>query len=333
MSQWKKMWRLVPLFAVMSLLLAGCGDPSQSALLPRGPYAQGQFDLMMLSIIIMVSVVVVVFLIYFYVIIRFRKRKGQTGVPKQVEGSHLLEVIWTVIPIILLVILAVPTINTTFKSSEDLRKDKDALLVKVTGHQFWWEFEYPTLGIHTAQDLVIPAGKKIAFELSSADVTHSFWVPSLGGKIDTNVGSGVNTLPLQADEPGIYRGKCAELCGDSHSLMDFKVIAKTDADFDAWVNKMKTPATVSADAQKGQDLFKQNCMSCHATDVKTGSFGPNLNGFASREKIAGILKHDDANLKAWIKDPQEEKVGNKMPKVPLKDNEIDEIVKYLNTLK
>ena len=301
--------------------------------MPRGSVASEQLFLIKLSIGIMGLVIVVVAALYFIAIIRFRKRKGQTGYPKQVEGSHKLEIIWTVIPILLLLILAVPTVYYTFLHSTDLRKDPDALQVKVTAHQYWWEFEYTDLGINTAQDLVIPQGKKIALELESADVTHSFWVPSLGGKLDANRGQ-VTTYYLETDEVDTFLGKCTELCGASHSLMDFKVISKSTADFDAWVEGKKKPVAVAAEAEKGKLLFDSNCLSCHAVEVDKGSFGPNLNNFANRVEIAGVLEHTDENLKEWIKDPTTLKMGNKMPafKDALQDDEINEIVKYLNSL-
>lgn len=324
----------MPLFAVLALLLTGCGDPTLSALDPKGPVANEQRNMMILSFAIMLVVLAAVFLIYIYVIIRFRQRKGQTGIPKQVEGSHVLEIIWTVVPIILLVILAVPTVYYTFKHSQDYTQDKDSLHVKVTGHQFWWQFEYPDQGINTAQDLYIPVGKRVAFELTTADVNHSFWVPSLGGKIDTNPGEkNVNVLYLQADEPGEYKGKCAELCGASHALMDFKVVAVSEAEFNQWVSKMTAPKTVSADAAKGEQVFKDNCLSCHAVNAAGAGLGPNLNGFANRTRIAGFLAHDDEKLKEWIDDPQSVKPGSKMPAVGLDEAQLNDVVKYLNSLK
>lgn len=319
----------------MTFLLTGCGSNTLSTLQPRGPVASEQLYLMKLSLFIMVFVVVVVFGIYLYVLVRYRQRKGQENtIPKQVEGNHVLEIIWTVIPILLLLVLAVPTVSYTFKHSTDYRKDKDAIHVKVTAHQFWWQFEYPDLGIATAQDLVIPQGKKIAFDLISADVNHAFWVPSLGGKIDTNPGI-TNTLYLEADEVDTFKGKCAELCGASHALMDFKVVAKSPADFDAWVQKMKAPVAVAADAQKGEALFKENCMSCHAVSTDGLGMGPNLNGFAERSMLAGILEHTQDNAKKWITNPQAVKPGNKMPAFggTLDDGQINDIVNYLWSLK
>ncbi|MBP1992444.1 cytochrome c oxidase subunit II [Paenibacillus eucommiae] len=338
MNRLKKNWRLIPLFAVLTFLLTGCGNPTISALVPKGPVASEQFDLMKLSLFIMALVVVVVFAIYVFVLIRFRARKGQTGVPKQVEGNHVLEIIWTVIPILLLLVLAVPTVAYTFKHSTDYRQDPDALQVKVTAYQFWWQFEYPDLGIVTAQDLVIPTDKKIAFELISADVNHSFWVPSLGGKIDTNPGM-ANVFYLEASEIALFQGKCAELCGASHALMDFKVNSKSPDDFNAWVESMKAPTAIPANAQAGEQLFKDNCMSCHAVDVSGLGLGPNLNGFADRSMLAGVLEHTPENMELWIKDPLEQKPGNKMPAFgkeaggPLDDNQIKDIVQYLESLK
>lgn len=333
MNRWQNLWRYIPLFGLMMLLLTGCGDDTISALKPRGPVARDQLFLMKLSLGIMVLVVIVVFAIYIYVLVRFRKKKGDKDIiPKQVEGSHTLEIIWTVVPIILLLILAVPTVSYTVKLAEDHSQDKDAIHVKVTAHQFWWQFEYPDLGIATAQDLVIPTNKTIAFELVSADVIHSFWVPSLGGKQDTNVGQ-TNKFYLRADEVDTFKGKCAELCGASHALMDFKVVSKSEADFNKWVDKMKTPAVISADAKNGEQVFKENCLSCHAVNAQGLGFGPNLNGFASRELVAGILPHNDDSIRQWVKDPQSVKPGNKMPQIPLKDDQINDVIKYLNSLK
>jgi cytochrome c oxidase subunit 2 len=327
------MWRLAPLIGVLAFILTGCGDPTLSALTPKGPVARDQMFLMILSLSVMIFVFVVVMAIYIYVLVRYRRRKGDNKIPKQVEGNHKLEILWTVIPIILLIIIAVPSITQTFDQARDMRKEKDAIHVNVIGHQFWWQFEYPDLGITTAQDLVIPTGKYVSFDVVSADTNHSFWIPVLGGKIDANRGIH-NVFYLKSDEVGIFKGKCAELCGASHALMDFKVNSMSPTEFDAWVNKMKAPpAAVPATAAKGEQIFKDNCMSCHATGVNDKSFGPNLNGFASRTLIAGILEHNDANLKRWINDPLAEKPGATMPKVGLNDDQLNEVIKYLDTLK
>jgi cytochrome c oxidase subunit 2 len=332
MKSWQT-WRQLFLFALLTLVLSGCGIQELSALRPQGPVAKMQFDLMKLSSTIMIGVFTVVILIFTYVLIRYRKRPGQEGIPKQVEGSHTLEILWTVIPFLLLIVMAVPTVTTGFTLSKEY-DNKEALQVKVTAHQFWWEFEYPDLGVATAQDLVIPAGKKVQFEVTSADVMHAFWIPALGGKIDTNPGLD-NKIWLQADKPGTYYGKCAELCGASHALMDFKVEALPQEEFDAWAKKMKTvqaqPAAASSAAQ-GQEIFKKSCMGCHAVAGEGGKLGPNLTNFADRIRVAGILKNNPENLAKWLKDPQQVKPGNNMPNLNLSDDQVNALVEYLSTL-
>ncbi|WP_028544731.1 cytochrome c oxidase subunit II [Paenibacillus taiwanensis] len=344
MKRWHAVKRLLPLFAGLVLLLSACGRADLSALNPQGPVAEKQFGLMQLSIIIMTLVVIVVFAICFYVVVRYRRKPGQNDIPKQVEGSHKLEIIWTVIPIILLIILAVPTLKYVFAFAEDYSKDKEAVKVNVTSHQYWWEFEYPELGVRTAQDLVIPVGKKIAINLKTQDVLHSFWVPALAGKMDTNPEGNKNKMFFETAKENVYRGKCAELCGPSHAFMDFKVKAVSEATFTAWVSEMKAePKPFVGDAAVGEK-FKTSCLSCHAVE-NAGSLGPNLKGIGARESVGGILLNRDnadeaidqgkleKNLHDWIADPDKLKPGNKMHKIPLTDTELDQIVDYLANYK
>lgn len=334
MNRWPVMKRLLPLLAGLMLLLTACGREDLSTLNPQGPVAEKQFELMKLSIGIMALVVVVVFIICIYVLIRFRRRKGDKSVPKQVEGNHKLEIIWTVIPLVLLLILGVPTIQNVFGFAKDYSKDKNAVQVKVTAHQYWWEFEYTDYGITTAQDLIVPTDKKISFELAAADVKHSFWIPSIGGKMDTNPGS-TNRMYLEFPNEGVFRGKCAELCGPSHALMDFKAKAVSPEAFDRWVAAMKAPAAMPADAELAEK-FTSQCLSCHAVGENGGNSAPNLTGVGGRETVGGILYNDEAgveqNLKDWITDPQKYKKGAMMPGAEdtgLTPEEIAGIAKYL----
>lgn len=335
MKRWPVMKRLLPLMTGLVLLLTACGREDLSTLNPQGPVAEKQFELMKLSIGIMTLVVVVVFAICIYVLIRFRRKKGDKAIPKQVEGNHKLEVIWTVIPIILLLILGVPTIQNVFGFAKDYSKDKDAVQVKVTAHQYWWEFEYTDYGITTAQDLIVPTGKKISFELAAADVKHSFWIPAIGGKMDTNPGS-TNRMFLEFPKEGVFRGKCAELCGPSHALMEFKAKAVSPESFDRWVTAMKAPAVMPADAELAEK-FTAQCLSCHAVGENGGNSAPNLTGLGSRETVAGILFNDEGggieqHLKDWITDPQKVKKGAMMPGAQdfdLTQEEIAGIAKYL----
>jgi len=334
-NRWMK--RLVPFMAMMLFLLTGCDYELAGVLSPKGPVADRQLELILLSLGVMILVLIVVFVLFFTVIVRFRRKPGQDEIPEQIEGNHKLEVTWTVIPILLLTILAIPMVVVTFNLEDEAQafETEDALLIKVTGKQFWWEFEYPAQGIVTAQEVYIPVGEKVVFQLTASDVQHSFWVPELGGKKDTNVGNrNINYLYLEAEYPGVYKGKCAELCGQGHALMDFKVHAVERAEFDAWVKNMLTPATVTADVEKGAELFDNTCLTCHAVDPGQLSVGPNLNGFADRAYIGGFIENNADNLAQWIKDPLSMKPGVTMPgfQNSLTEEEINEIVKYLQSL-
>lgn len=328
----RRFWGIGLLISLV-MLLAGCsGDPSLSALDPKGSAGKIQLNLIYWSLALMTVVFVVVITIYIYVLIRYRKRKGQDRMPEQVHGSTKLEVIWTVIPIAALIALAIPTVRYTF----DLAKEppaKDTVIIDVTGHQYWWEFHYPQYGITTAQEAHIPVGKKTLFRIHGKDVLHSFWVPALGGKVDVVPGR-VNTLILDAEEARVYQGKCAELCGAGHALMDFKVFADKKADFDTWVQKMKEPAAVSTSAESnGEKIFRQNCLSCHA-GTNPQYKGPNLNKFATRSTIAGVLTHNEQNLKIWLNNPQAVKPGTYMPKIDyLNKDELNDLIKYLESRK
>ncbi len=338
MRSYLKTFRLVLLLLFIAVTSTSCALEA-SPLQPKGVQGKEQLFLMLLSLAIMILVVIVVYAIAVYVLIRFRARRGDTSIPKQVEGSYKLEMIWTIIPILLLAILAVPTISYSFKHDRDASNDPNALKIKVTGHQYWWEFSYPDLGVHTSQDLVIPVNTTLAFQLTSVDVNHSFWIPAIGGKKDMNAGQVTNFI-LEATEVGVYKGKCAELCGPSHALMDFKAVVLSDKDFKQWVANMKEPPTVPAELAAGEVLFKANCIQCHAINPDAQSpVAPHLNGFGDRTRIAGILPHDIDNLKAWIRDPQAIKPAANMPgfgegsATPLNEQQIDDLAKYLLQLK
>lgn len=332
MTKGLKNWRLFSLLAVMMVFLSGCGEEYLSVLKPSGPVGQQQLDLIIFATVIMTLVVVIVSVIYLLAFIKFRRsRVGENVIPKQVEGSHTLEVIWTVIPIILLIILAVPVVSATYKFANvaamdkvDEQGNKTALTVNVTAKLYWWEFEYPNQGITTAQELVVPTGEKVYFNLKAADVKHSFWIPAVGGKMDTNV-ENVNKFYLQFDKEsgnlnngeGVFYGKCAELCGPSHALMDFKVKALSPEAFDKWVAAMQATKGVTAaadSANPGEAKFAKSCIGCHAVSgtAPAGGLGPNLATFADRNRVAGILEHNQENLEAWIKNPEEFKPGNLM---------------------
>ncbi|GGE66596.1 cytochrome c oxidase subunit II [Priestia taiwanensis] len=342
-----KHWRLVSLVFFIALFLGGCGEKSQSTLLPQGEVAKMQYDLLMLSTWIMVGVVAVVTIIFLYVVVKFRRKKGQEDViPEQVEGNHKLEIIWTVIPIILLIILAVPTVRDTFTLADTRPIDgeeipEDTVVVSAVAKLYWWEFEYQTpdgKNVVTAQDLVIPTGERVYIKLKGGDIKHSFWVPSLAGKMDTNTDN-ENKMYLQADNVGTYRGFCAEFCGPSHALMQFQVKAVEPAEFDQWFEKMKTTKSVATTdlAKQGEEIFNKSCIGCHAVDANGPATGvaPNLSNFGDRDKVAGILDNTHDNVEKWLKDPDSIKPGNKMSGTygDLSDHEINALAEYLKGLK
>ncbi|MBE3595950.1 MAG: cytochrome c oxidase subunit II [Hydrogenibacillus sp.] len=348
-----KKWNFVPIFTLLALALAGCGDPRVSALVPQGSNARESLYLIKLSAYIMFGVMAVVILLLAVVLIRFRAKKDDASIPKQVEGSNLLEFIWTSIPVLIITVLAVVTLNLTFSMAQDHSDDPNALKLEVIAHQYWWEFRYPDLGIVTAQDLYIPAGKKISVELYSADVIHSFWVPALTGKMDTNPGyikdgirQNVNRFSFDAETTGVFLGKCAELCGPSHPLMEFKVIALSEDEFNRWAERMKEPPAkaASAQVQAGEQVFQQNCMSCHAVDATDTANrpGPNLANIGNRLTIAGVLpagtdEERAESLKKWIEEPNRTKPQNDVPGTvvmpPFKDRlnaeQMDDLLRYL----
>ncbi|MDQ0206481.1 cytochrome c oxidase subunit II [Alkalicoccobacillus murimartini] len=325
---------------VMLLLMSGCfGNENLTALDPKGPQAQWIFNNMVLSLYIMAFVTLVVFAIFFYILAKFRRKEGDDEYPKQVHGSTVLEITWTVIPILLLLVLFVPTIMGTFEFAESQAPEdvEDAVYIDVTGHQYWWQFDYEE-GFTAGQEVYIPTGERVYFTLNAQDVIHSFWVPALGGKIDTVPGI-ENTLWLEATEPGTYMGKCAELCGPSHALMDFKLIALEREDYDQWVEDMVAKADVEqpedSSVQQGYEVFQESCISCHAVGGAGSASGPTLTNFADRKTIAGYLENTDEQLEAWIRNPDEFKQDNNMipfPEEDLSADEMDALIAYLRSL-
>lgn len=352
-------WRLFALMTALLVFLSGCGREEISTLIPAGKVARDQFNLLILSSIVMIFVIVVVSVIYVLAIVKFRRSKlGDDMIPEQVEGSAKLEFIWTAVPIVLLLILAVPTVYSTFDLADVTAMDsvneegeQSNLTVNVTAKLYWWEFEYPEQGVVTAQELVVPTDERVYFNLISADIKHSFWIPSVGGKLDVNP-ENVNKFYLEFDkessemEDGVFYGKCAELCGPSHALMDFKVKSVDREEFDQWIAAMKEePEPAEGDlAQQGEQIFGQDgvsCIGCHAVSGTgpAGMAGPNLATFGDRNRVAGFMEHTEENVKKWISDPQEYKPGNLMPDdetlnggEPFSEQELDALAAYLMSL-
>jgi cytochrome c oxidase subunit 2 len=216
-----------------------------------------------------------------------------------------------------------------------------AVTVKVTGHQWWWEVQYqaesPHLSFTTANEIRVPVGQPITVQLESADVIHSFWVPSLTGKMDLVTGQ-QNAVQFTAKNTGVYRGQCAEFCGAQHAHMAFTVTVLPPDEYRRWRDHQNQSAPSPGDplSIRGEQLFRgRGCGLCHTIrgTLAGGQFGPDLTHIASRETIAaGTLPRNSGNLAAWIADPQHIKPGNLMPKMPLRSDELIAIVHYLEQL-
>ena len=326
---------LVASVGLLSLFIGGCESGPQDALLPAGPVAAMEVDLYNLIFWIAVGVFIIVEAILLYALFRYR-RQGGDGIPAQVHGNTKLELTWTIIPILILAGVAVPTLSTI--ASAATPPTDAGVKVKVVGHQWWWEFDYPDLEVVTADELHIPVGTKIALTEESADVIHSFWVPRLGGKVQV-IPNRVNESWIQADAPGEYFGQCFQLCGTSHANMRFRVIAQSKADFDAWVKAQKVVPTTptSGDAAKGAQVFASGpCVGCHTIEgtAAKAKIGPDLTHFGSRSTLAGaIMENNPKNLAMWLKDPPGVKPGSLMPNYHLTDDQVNALVAYLESLK
>ncbi|UOQ47989.1 cytochrome c oxidase subunit II [Gracilibacillus caseinilyticus] len=330
MKDWMGKIRTLSIFSFLVMVLTACGKNNLTALVPKGYGAEQSFNVIIISILVMIVVFIVVMAIYIYVVLKFRRKKGQENqIPKQTEGNKTLEVVWTVIPILLLIIIAVPTIASTYDLADEGEKE-DSINVNVKGMQFWWNFEYANEEVQTSQELYIPVDQKVYLNMLSGDVIHAFWVPSISGKMDVSP-ENENTMYIEAFEEGVYWGKCTEFCGDSHSLMDFKIVVVSQEEYDQWIEGLKNTdpeyTAQSASAQEGQQLFNNNCISCHAIDASATNpvIAPNLADFGNRAMIAGVEHYSKEALVDWILNPGEIKPGNGMMEAPyLTDNAINE---------
>lgn len=311
-------------FLVGGPFLSGCAS---GAFRPQGEGAASLADLwwFMLTAAGLVYVLVVVLLVVGLV-----RGRGEEGRGSLTDRRFI---VWggLVLPAGVLSVLVGVTIATLM----DLPSADDARDVHVIGHQFWWEVRYGD-EIVSANELHIPVGEKVRVRLSSDDVIHSFWVPELAGKRDMIPGQ-ENTLVLEANETGVYRGQCAEFCGVQHANMALRVVAHEPGDFEAWADKAAEPAPepTTAATRRGRDVFMQNCASCHAVKGTEagGDVGPDLTHFASRPKLgAGVAVNNRGNLGGWIVDSQAIKPGNPMPPQDVDPQRLDDLLDYLETL-
>jgi len=362
-------WLMLVTGGLFSLLLAACGGDTQPEYGPHtildtfGPVADNEKFLFYVVLIIATVIFVLVEGALVVSIVRFRERPG-TPNPRQNHGNLRIEVLWTVIPALILFVVLGFTIQSLFAVASE-PSSGPRINVEVTGHQWWWEFYYPQYNITTADSLHAPVGTTVHVDLYSNNVIHSFWIPALTGKTDDIPGHN-NSKWFKADKTGVYYGECAEFCGVQHAHMAFNAVIDTQNDFNTWVTTQQQAAAVPAKgtlAAQGYQTFQGICTQCHGivgtgqkylsgySDPKTTCndlnkaclVGPNLTHFASRNLIAGgILTHDRSkcldpnhlegcNLAKWLADPQGIKPGNDMI-VSLNQDQIKQLVAYLETL-
>ena len=331
------MTAFVLVLAVPALAQEGT-PPQPSALDPAGPNSAVIANLFNVVLVIATVVFVVVEGLIVFSAFRFRRRAKDTSEPTQVHGNTKAEIAWTILPAMIVVTLFVLALQGQQALDTKPAAAAEQMTVKVIGHQFWWEYQYPDLGITTATDLVIPAGKVVNLELSSVDVIHSFWVPQLNGKTDA-FPNHVNFTWIQANTPGIYYGQCAELCGVGHANMRVVVVATTPEEFDQWVKDQQAGPVEPTDAltQQGQLVFSAGaCIGCHMINgtAAVGKTGPNLTHVGSRTSIAGgIFNNTEGNMRRWLANPPAMKPGAIMPNLNLTKTEIDALTAYLQSLK
>jgi cytochrome c oxidase subunit 2 len=311
-------------------------------LLARGPAADRIAGLWWLFVIIGAAVFALVLILLIVPMIR-RRRAGALAPPSDhgdapTFGSRWIVGFGVVLPVVLLAV----ALSASVATMRALPRSGDGVVIDVVGRQFWWSATYRGEDVTVANELHIPVGERVELRLTSADVIHSFWVPELSGKLDL-LPDGVNTLVIEADEPGTYGGVCAEFCGLQHAKMRFLVVAQPRADFDAWLAAQRQPAAepTTAEAGRGQIVFQQHgCADCHAvreandeSAARADVAGPDLTHLASRTTLAAsTVENTTANLTAFVADPDEVKDGTLMPTADLTDAELADLIAYLEDL-
>jgi cytochrome c oxidase subunit 2 len=319
--------------AVLALGLAACATEYPNTVFePKSEYGRA-IDFLWDRLLLLGTIVfILVEAALIYVVIRYRRRGTEETHPPQTHGHALLEIVWTLIPAFILLFIAIPTVRTIFQTQREPEQN-DPLRVRVVGHQWWWEFQYPGLGIATANELHLPRGRTTTLTLTSADVIHSFWIPRLGGKRDLNPGE-ENRLWFTPDSAGEFDGQCAEFCGASHANMRMKVVVEEPDAFERWVATLRSPAPV--DSAGFTTFLVSGCAACHAIagTPAQGKVGPSLTGVGRRTTIAaGLLPNTPEALAQWLRDPPGVKPGALMPDLNLSEARVDSLIAFLYSLR
>jgi cytochrome c oxidase subunit II len=324
---------------VLLSAVAACGGPfPQSTLAPKADFSAAVDQLFTGIFWWAVVVFTLVEGLLLYTIIRYRRREGAPQ-PKALHGHTALEIGWTLAPALILVFIAVPTMRTIFATAG--AAPAGALRVEVIGHQWWWEYRYPDLGIVTANELHVPVATPVQLTMTSADVIHSFWAPALGGKRDVMQGR-TTRIAFRADSSGEFLGQCAEFCGASHANMRLRVFVEPDSAFQRWAAGQRAdPAPLARGdslARLGREEFGRGaCIACHTVagmPQARGTIGPDLTHVGSRTTLAGGMFPNTAeNLRRWIHNAPSLKPGSLMPAMLLPDDELAALVAYLQSLR
>jgi cytochrome c oxidase subunit 2 len=318
----------------LATLLLSCDDNAPSVLEPRGPGAERIEGLWWFMLWISVAVFLVVIGLIGMALRRARRadvdprRNVRWGEPLIVFGGAIIPA---------LILAGVFVVSLREMSALSSVADETRMTIDVVGHDWWWEVFYGDSGGVTANEIHIPVGEPVRLRLSTDDVIHSFWVPQLQAKLDMVPGT-INEMWLEADAPGRYRGQCAEFCGLQHANMIFYVVAEPAPAFQAWLEDISRDAgqPVTRAAARGRSLFMDStCVGCHAIrgTPAAADVGPDLTHLAERDTIAsGVLPNTRANLALWITDPQEVKPGAAMPPTEFTDDELNDLLDYLQQL-
>lgn len=320
--------------AILLSLLSGCAE-SPSTLDPQGPGAETIAMIGWLMFAIATAVFVIVMGLLLYALFRSRP-EGEESRFKPGQLNRFVIVGGLIVPLVILI--AVYGFALYAMAALAAPAAEDELVIEVVGHQWWWEVNYPQQGFTTANELRIPVGQRVALQVETRDVIHSFWVPELHGKIDMIPGQ-TNIFWLEASEPGSYFGICAEFCGTQHAKMAFVVVAEPQEQFASWLAGQQQPAPEPVEplSTQGREVFFQlNCDECHAikgTEAE-GRLGPDLTHLASRQTLAaGIIPNTRGHLAGWITNPQNIKPRNLMPASNLDGEDLHALLAYLESLK
>ena len=308
---------------------------------PESTPASAIIDLSMFVMAITGLIFVVVASLLVFAVVKFRATSADADrEPAQVYGSTQIELAWTIIPVLIVLVLFAATARV-IHAIQDAPQPASAVEVTVIGHQFWWEYRYPALGVVTANELHIPVSdpsrpRPTFLRLLSADTDHSFWIPRLAGKVDL-IPNRLNHLWMDPQRPGVFLGQCAQYCGLQHAKMLQRVSVDRPDEFDAWIGAQQAPAIEDPSVTAGRRVFETTaCINCHTVrgTAANGQFGPDLTHLMSRATIAsGAAENTSENLRVWLSEPDAIKPGSLMPAMKLSDAELDALVQYMLSLR